>query len=410
VLSAGSGRIAALDALRGLAVLMVTLYHLGGTYPGPAASGAVLFPALESCTHGVDLFFVLSGFLITGILHDTRRREGYFAKFFARRSLRIFPLYYGVLFVVLWALPWIGMRTNWQAEAASHSPWLLTYGTNLLIAIRGEWCLGALDHFWSLAIEEQFYLLWPLVILWLSRERAMALCVCLMAGAALGRFLWVVEGGDEVARYVLTPFRVDALAAGAWIALYLRGGMSISALGRAARITLAIVSLLLLPISVYHLRLLSLTDDLWTIECAALLIVVLAAAQGTAFESLGKNRCLQWVGHYSYGIYVFGNLLIALFAPLVSASGLSRLLGSAYAGQLAYALILGAATVGAAVLSWHLYEKHFVRLKARFAESAAWENRQPASQQGRRLPACLPEPQQAHFAVSSGVRNELQSS
>jgi peptidoglycan/LPS O-acetylase OafA/YrhL len=330
----------------------------------------MLFPAVEAGTHGVELFFVLSGFLITGILYDTKQQEGYFTKFFARRCLRIFPLYYGVLLLALWVFPWTGSRTAWQTEATANWQWLMLYGTNLLIALRGEWCLGALDHFWSLAIEEQFYLLWPFIILWLRRRPAMLLCAGLMIAAAVGRFLWIIEGGNEAARYVLTPFRIDALAAGAWIALYLRGGMPIATLAKGARITLAVVSLLLVPISILHLRLLSLTDELWTIECAALLIVMLAAAQGTVFDVLGKCRPLRWFGHYSYGIYVFGNLLIIALAPVLNAPQLAQMLGSAYAGQLAYALILGAATVGVAVLSWHLYEKHFLRLRSCFGMSS----------------------------------------
>jgi peptidoglycan/LPS O-acetylase OafA/YrhL len=141
----------------------------------------------------------------------------------------------------------------------------------------------------------------------------------------------------------------------------------IKTLGRVARVTLGVTSPLLVPISICHLRLLSLTDDLWTIECASLLIVVLTAGQGTTLANVGQSRLLRWFGHYSYGIYVFGNLLIAGFSPLVNAESLSNALGSLYAGQLAYALILRTATVGVAVLSWHLFEKHFLSLKPHFA-------------------------------------------
>jgi peptidoglycan/LPS O-acetylase OafA/YrhL len=355
-------RIAALDALRGVAVLTVMLYHLGGTHPGASASGVVLLPGLEAGTHGVDLFFVLSGFLITGILYDTKHREGYFRTFFARRSLRIFPLYYLVVIVAIWALPWIGIRSDWQLDAAEHSGWLVMYCANFLIAFRNEWCLGSFDHFWSLAVEEQFYLVWPLVILWLNRRQAMALCAGLVVSAMLGKLIWVELGGSEVARYVLTPLRLDALAAGAWIALWVRGGVALASVGRWAGIALALLSLILVPVALFHLRLLSLADDLWVAECAALLIVVLAAHESNRFNFLGNCQPLRWLGHYSYGIYVFGNLLIGVFAPVLTAGGLAQELGSPYLGQLVYALILGTTTVEAAVLSWQLFEKHFLRL------------------------------------------------
>ncbi|HEX5104368.1 MAG TPA: acyltransferase family protein, partial [Pirellulaceae bacterium] len=259
---------------------------------------------------------------------------------------------------------------TWLVDASTDSGWLFCYGTNLVISARRQWCFGPLDHFWSLAVEEQFYLLWPFVILWLRRRQAMLLCASLIVGASLGRFVWILEGGDEVTRYALTVFRMDTLAAGAWIALYLRGGASVASCGRIATVALCTISLLLLPLSVLHLRLLSLTDVLWTAGCAALLVAMLAAQPGTILDHVGKSRVLGWFGHYSYGLYVFGNLLIAALAPLITAAEMGRLFGNNYVGQVVYVAVVGAATVAVAVLSWHLYEKHFLGLKALLANAA----------------------------------------
>ncbi len=374
VLLAAPGRphLPALDALRGAAVLLVTLYHLRGTHPGPAASGAMLLPGLDIGARGVDLFFVLSGFLITGILYDTKGNRDYLLDFFARRTLRIFPLYYGVLFVSLAVIPALTGRITWQGAADDHSTWLWIYGSNLLIAWRGEWCFGPFDHFWSLAMEEQFYLVWPLLIGWLSRRRALLVCGLLVAFAILTRLAWVLAGGNEVTRYVLPLFRVDCLAAGAWIALYLRGGSALEALARPARVVLSASLLILVPASLLGLRLLSLIDVAWTLAFAALLVVMLSAAPRSPLGLAGRSLVLRWLGKYSYGIYVYGNLLIAACAPYVTAPGLADALGSAYAGQLVYAVLLGTTTVVMAVMSWHLYEKHFLKLKH-------WFNSEPSN-------------------------------
>src|SRR5688572_9977607 len=105
------GHIPALDGIRGLAILLVTIYRFAGTHDG--GTPRWLLPVLEFGTHGVDLFFVLSGFLITGILFDAKGEAHYFRNFYARRTLRIFPLYYGTLALVLIGLPLLGLSASW---------------------------------------------------------------------------------------------------------------------------------------------------------------------------------------------------------------------------------------------------------------------------------------------------------
>ena len=168
--------IPGLDAMRGIAVAAVMVAHLGGGLEGPAASGVALLPAIDTGARGVDLFFVLSGFLITGILFDARGQNRFFTNFYARWALRIFPLYYAVLLATLVIWPGIEPQTTWQRPAMEYAPSLWLYSSNLLIAWKGKWCLGAFDHLWSLAVEEQFYLAWPFIIAALSRRRAMAAC------------------------------------------------------------------------------------------------------------------------------------------------------------------------------------------------------------------------------------------
>jgi peptidoglycan/LPS O-acetylase OafA/YrhL len=361
-----SRHVPALDAIRGLAILAVTFFRFGGGSPGPATVGEAVIPGIELGSRGVDLFFVLSGFLITGILFDAKSKPRYFTNFYARRTVRIFPLYYGVLALVLVGVPLAYGSVAWLDPAAEHSPWLWFYGTNVLQAWRGDWPLGWFNHFWSLAVEEHFYLVWPAVIFTLSRKNAMRACIACFVAAAVGRVAWLKLGGNNVAPEVFTLFRMDALVAGAWLALAARGEGGLLRYVSIARAAFVSATLLLVPISILHLRLLTLVDTLWVIACASLLVLVVTASPGALLGRLGNSPLLHWLGKYSYGMYVFANLLIPSMASLVTAAGLAASLGSPLAGQLCYAAIMSVLTGLLAVASWHLYEKHFLKLKRHF--------------------------------------------
>src|SRR5262245_32218221 len=195
------GHVPALDAIRGLAILVVTLYRFGGGGEG-AANAVGLSWVVDLGAHGVDLFFVLSGFLITGILFDAKGKEHYFRNFYIRRTLRIFPLYYAALVLTLLVLP--SLFANFPTTDVATS-WLWLYGANVVQSLRGAWCLGPLNHFWSLAIEEHFYFVWPLAIYLTSRRGAMRLAGGLGAASILARTAWLAAGGNDVAAEVLTP-------------------------------------------------------------------------------------------------------------------------------------------------------------------------------------------------------------
>src|SRR6266702_4824953 len=170
-----------------MAVLGVMASHL---FPG-TTNGLllqVLGATLAFGATGVDLFFVLSGFLITGILFDSLSDSSFFRKFYARRTLRIFPLYYGVLITLFLLTPWLGLqwhRMNWA---------LLFYLQNTNIAGPFyDFHMGnqglSLDHFWSLAVEEQFYLIWPLAVFFIrDLKKLLWTCLALSCAALLLRF------------------------------------------------------------------------------------------------------------------------------------------------------------------------------------------------------------------------------
>lgn len=197
-----------LDGLRALAVMIVLLHHwIPATYQPVDHLGRL----------GVLLFFVLSGYLITGILLQCRalvqsgvESSGFALKqFYIRRFLRIFPAYYAIL-IAGWMLHWNIIRETML--------WHVTYTSNFYFAIRGEW-QNPISHLWSLSVEEQFYLLWPALILWLPRRLLSPTIIGLILTAPIFRGIGSLAGLNPVAVWVLSPGCLDTLGAGAFLAL-----------------------------------------------------------------------------------------------------------------------------------------------------------------------------------------------
>jgi len=163
------GWIPALDGIRGLAILMVMLFHYGGNLERTNPIGRLVGGLFSFGWSGVDLFFVLSGFLITGILLDSRNAENYFSSFYARRVLRIFPAYYVSLALLLLILPMLDppLRLSLPSDQ-----WMYVFYAQNWVGIFDYPGRGLLTPYWSLAVEEQFYLVWPLVVARVCRRAA----------------------------------------------------------------------------------------------------------------------------------------------------------------------------------------------------------------------------------------------
>jgi len=177
---------------------MVTLFRFGREVFPVEEYGRVIQKLIYVGSLGVDLFFVLSGFLITRILLQSIGTSGYFSRFYYRRSLRIFPLYFLSLAVFLLAIPMLNSGDSTFSEAMNKQAYLWTYTTNLKMSWDNEWGFGYLDHFWSLAVEEQFYLAWPLVI-FLAPTRVLAISLFGAACCAAARSIFCLLSDNTVA-------------------------------------------------------------------------------------------------------------------------------------------------------------------------------------------------------------------
>src|SRR5260221_1974329 len=202
-------RLPGLDGLRALAILLVVPHNFNLMITSGGA--AYLFVvALHRGWIGVQLFFVLSGFLITGILLDARDAPNYYRSFFVRRGLRIFPLYYATLLVLFVLLPALGLLPSSfkRDPMVELSHW--AYFSNWYSAFHpGE---DSVSHFWSLAVEEQFYLLWPFVIHRRSAEWVMRFCFAIAAASLSLRVAMLLTGTPGIYTFLAT--RMDALALG----------------------------------------------------------------------------------------------------------------------------------------------------------------------------------------------------
>jgi peptidoglycan/LPS O-acetylase OafA/YrhL len=376
-----AGHLPVLDGVRGLAIAMVLLLHFVGDTVPTSRLEQVVVTVSGWGQYGVDLFFVLSGFLITGILFDARRDPHYFRNFYVRRVLRIFPLYYAVLAALFFLCPLLpALRGPTLDTLRDHQAWAWLYGVNVYNALRGEWALPYIDHFWSLAVEEHFYLVWPFVVWLLARRPRMLLAASLSiaAGALLLRIGCSLARVSPHALYVLTPFRLDGLALGATLAFGFRQPGGRVALARALPWVAAGAAALFL--ARFGWSRLGLGGDavlrpvreaLITVLLACVLVWALVSEPGSRAGRFFRHPALAFLGTYSYGLYVYHHFISYSLGTHRTEFRLAERLGSHGLAVLVQASAGIALSLLVAVASYRWLERPFLSLKDRFAPARA---------------------------------------
>lgn len=354
-------RLAALDGLRGLAILAVLCVHFKF-----ALTAGWIKTALSFGWIGVDLFFALSGFLITGILIDTRSAVNYYRSFYARRVLRIFPLYYLTLLAVFGMATLVPRIFPTIPIPADRKLYFL-YAANLQFLHKRFVYNGVLGHFWSLAIEEQFYGTWPVITRWLKPTTL--LVACLAGGlAALAARISLASSGDPVGIYTFTLTHADSLLAGACAAVIIRDHRILQKVRRhlPGVTVLAMMVIAVCGVAGGDRLMTGFGISLLAIIFGATVLMAAIAQPGFWVVRVLRWRLLTTFGAYSYGIYV-------LHVPLREATvvlfpGLEHSGYIGFFGFIAASYLLG-------WLSYSLMERHFLTLKRFFQPRPAHSTR-----------------------------------
>jgi peptidoglycan/LPS O-acetylase OafA/YrhL len=346
-----------LDGIRAIAAFMILVYHFFKHFDGNSILVRTIGPYTEFLQYGVSLFFVLSGFLISRILISTRQDKYYFRQFYIRRVLRIFPLYYLFLVIYYFIQPFI---FQYPVVPFSNQVYFWTYLQNF--ATTFEWPAVGPIHFWSLSIEEHFYLFWPLIIYYCRLNKLQYAMFLTILIAVLVRIL-LISNGYKV--FYFTFARMDELAAGGLLAILELKNKLLTTNSKKFLIT--------------GIAIIILTAILWTIfdgkENPVIQVLKYLMFSGVFFSLIGYVICLpndhylkkilmfpflQYSGKISYGLYVFHLLCFELFSNFLKTP---------------YSLINFAGSVGltflVASISYHFFEKKFLQLKRFFEYNQA---------------------------------------
>jgi len=368
---ARSQHLPALDGLRALAIIVVVLHNSTGIEMHDSFTEKLWTFMVDAGWIGVQLFFVLSGFLITAILLDSRDKPRALRTFYLRRSFRIFPLYYLFLAVRFLVLPWFFPEL--AAPFLDQLPYWL-YLSNWANCVGAQ--LTAMGHFWSLAVEEQFYLLWPALALKLRVRTFAWVCVGIAVAALLSRIGMRVAGVPDQWMYSATFARADGLALGALVAILMRSDEGLRILERVKR-PLGVAAVLGLAAVMANAHGLSRFD--WVVQSIgytmlavifALLVAECATPETRGWRWLLANPLLRLVGKYSYAIYILHVPFAAIakrLLPYAPTPVLQYVDSHPVLGDMAFVATVGLSSFALAALTYVAIERPFLRLKDRLA-------------------------------------------
>jgi peptidoglycan/LPS O-acetylase OafA/YrhL len=374
-------KLRSLNGIRAFAILLVFFHHMTWSIPERNAALSWIKYFCYQGWIGVDLFFVLSGFLITGILVDTRTAENYFKVFYARRVLRIFPLYYATLIGILVAAHFIHPYPTQLPLPADRYLYYL-FLTNWLCLWKGTWGANVLGHFWSLAVEEQFYLLWPLSVWLIAPKNLKAVAAWLSVSALVIRVIWAMHGGLGQGMSMMTFGRMDSLLVGAICAIVFRDAVSLDKIKAwLPWIAVSMIGGFYAGMALLYGRS-ELTGaafaqtagySMLALGCGAL-VLHSAGTEGapTLLQKVLRNRSLSKMGAYSYGFYIFHVPVIGA-AKLLIVPRVSSAIQATLWFPLVLMAVLGLVTFGLSAASFAWFEEPILNYKryfeARFADS-----------------------------------------
>ena len=351
-----------MDGLRGIAILLVVFYHNFGFVK------YFFFGWL-----GVDLFFVLSGFLITDILLNTVNKPGYFKNFYAKRVLRIFPLYYLSLIIFLLILPRIKGFPLDFGFYIDHQWWFWTYLQNwFLIFFDVGNTTTAIQHYWSLAVEEQFYIVWPLVIFLIRKPKILLVIAGLLLVAVIGirLYMWTIQIKDLNYFGLYTYTRIDGICIGSMLAiLHFMRSPFVKKYFTVLVFLLAAMNFVFYFINKqYDFTFPYLAIVGYTTFAMLFAIVVHEVIQGDnkLFNLILNIKPLRFFGKISYGLYVFHWPVYLILYDWVDENIRSVASLSENNRVIVVSILLTMIGVLISVISFYTFERYFLKKKKAF--------------------------------------------
>ncbi|HVX28306.1 MAG TPA: acyltransferase [Parafilimonas sp.] len=358
-------QIPSLDGIRGIAIIGIMLYHF--------------FEMPYGAWFSMDLFFVLSGFLITGILLDSKTDKHYYKNFIVRRGLRILPLYYGVLIIFFIVVPLIVNKSGLAPFSVYYDNqfYFWVYLQNWILLLKEPELIGKgriFLHLWSLAIEEQFYIVWPIVILLFNIKNLVKIIVALILLSAALNCYYFFSNHSWQYTYFSTLCRLDSLCIGALIAVAVRNSSFISKLEKITPYIFKILFAVLLtaifvgrPKAPADQFLEPVSTLLFSIFFASMILYGFSNHKNNFVKRILELKALRFFGKYSYSMYIFHVPILILLRP-----ALFKYLQKNIPHTIAYItdnLICLLLVIAVSQLTWYLIEKPFLKLKRFFNHS-----------------------------------------
>jgi peptidoglycan/LPS O-acetylase OafA/YrhL len=351
----------ALEGLRGVAILTVLIYH---NFP----QSGLFFGWL-----GVDLFFVLSGFLITTILMNSINNvstKSFFKNFYIRRTLRIFPLYYLFLFVLLFLLPAFGIFNNEVVDYREDKWWFIFYLQNWLFTNNFPETSRCLNHFWSLGVEEQFYVVWPLLIYFIRKPKQLLICLTsfLVVLFIFRSILWQasLEDFNYTNFYAFTRF--DGIAIGSMVSLIVLIKKDFLLYHTATIVTsLAVLNFVFYFFnSAGQLPYLAFIGYTTFAAMFGILVYELTYGNSRLLKQIFSIRPLRFLGKISYGLYMFHWPVYYFLREFINGFFSGNFQTGALATQMLTSITTSAIAILLSLISYYSFEMYFLNLKKKF--------------------------------------------